>query len=265
VESFDLIVIPDNEEEGSAEICVEASIQDRQYTFLLDTGAAITRVPWDEFTSEFPVKGIHESSSVLGDLQYERITIPDFRLGSIVVGSFNVTRIPAGDAQTRGLIGMDLLQNFPCSFLFDENRVVLEPVVSDRLNDLILDDRQHPYITASAAGNSVQAVWDTGTSLTCVDLGFIQENRRAFEDAGESQGSDSSGNTVTTPIYLMKDFSCDGYLFPGHKVVGLDLSFVNSRIKHPMTMILGYNTLYMANWVFDFPARRWGIICMLDA
>jgi hypothetical protein len=37
---------------------------------------------------------------------------------------------------------------------------------------------------------------------------------------------------------------------------------VNSKIEHPMTMILGYSTLYRADWVFDFPGRKWGILEM---
>jgi hypothetical protein len=30
-----------------------------------------------------------------------------------------------------------------------------------------------------------------------------------------------------------------------------------------MTMILGYSTLSQANWLFDFPRRKWGILEML--
>jgi hypothetical protein len=117
----------------------------------------------------------------LGDLQYERITVPDFRLGSIVVGSFDVTRIPAGSAQTRGLIGMDLLQNFPCSFLFDENRVALEPAESERLNELILDERQHLIPRPLAPGRAaVERVLPALPVLQVVERADEEISRRVM-------------------------------------------------------------------------------------
>ena len=106
-------------------------------------------------------------------------------------------------------------------------------------------------------------MWDTGASLTCVDAGFIARHSDAFKPAGQSGGTDASGSSVETPLYWMHGLSCGGQAFPAHKVVGIDLSFVNSKIEYPMTMILGYSTLYHANWLFDFPQRKWVILEML--
>ncbi|MEJ2750660.1 MAG: hypothetical protein P8183_22555 [Anaerolineae bacterium] len=144
--------------------------------------------------------------------------------------------------------------------LGNENRVAFAPAPADGLNDLFLDDKSHPYVPVTCRGTTVPAVWDTGASLTCVDVGFIASHPDAFEPAGQSGGTDASGSSINTPLYWMRDFSCGGRAFPVHKVVGIDLSFVNSKIEHPMTMILGYSTLYQADWVFDFPGRKWGIL-----
>jgi len=54
-------------------------------------------------------------------------------------------------------------------------------------------------------------------------------------------------------------------VFPPHRVAGVDLSHVNSTIEVRMDMILGYGTLRKANWLFDFPRKRWAITKRLGA
>lgn len=263
MKGFELIVRFDEQEEGGAEIWVEVTIQGRPYEFLLDTGAGITRVRWDEFTSQLPHAGSYQSSGVLAEIHYDLIRIRDFKLGSIERKDLTVARMAEGSTARDNLVGMDVLKDYCCSFLFDENIVSLEPGPVHRLNDLFLDHRLHPYVTIDCMGTA-QATWDTGASLTCVDLGFIESHPKAFEVAGQSAGTDASGNSILSPLFLMEGFSCGGYAFPEHTVVGIDLGFVNARIQHPMTMILGYSTLGKANWVFDFPKRRWGIVEMRE-
>lgn len=256
---FDLILKFDEEDEDSAEIYVAGTIGTRPYTFLLDTGAAMTNLVWDDYTRHLPRTGEHQSSGVLGDIQNDLITIRDLKVGSLAKESFTAARLDQNHPHARSLIGMDLLKEHCCHFLFGENRVVFAPAPGDRLNDLFLDDKMHPYVPVTCDGETVPTVWDTGASLTCVDAAFIARHPDAFAPAGQSGGTDASGNSVETPLYWMRGLACGGQTFSEHKVVGLDLSFVNSRIDHPMTMILGYSTLYRANWVFDFPGRKWGI------
>jgi hypothetical protein len=262
---FDLFLKFDEQDKDDAQIYVAGTIQERPYTFLLDTGAAVTNLCWDEFTSQLPRQGDHQSSGILGDIHNDLVTIRELKVGSLEKKSLTVARLNQDHHQARSLIGMDLLREHCCHFLFSENRVSFEPAPADGLNDLFLDDKMHPYVPVTCAGSTVPAVWDTGASLSCVDAGFIAGHPDAFEKAGESGGMDASGNTIDTPLYWMRGLSCGGHEFPVHKVVGIDLSFVNSRIEHPMTMILGYSTLYKANWFFDFPRRKWGILEMLPA
>ncbi len=257
---FDLILKFDEDDPDSAEICVEGMVGQRPYTFLLDTGAATTSLIWDDYTSQLPRHGRHQSSGLLGDIEDDLVTIHDLRVGSLIKKSATVTRLSQNHPQARSLIGMDLLHEFCCHFLFSQNRVVFAPAPADGLNALFLDDKFHPYVPVTCDGETAPTVWDTGASLTCVDAGFIAGHPDAFEPAGQSGGTDASGNSVETPLYWMRGLSCGGRAFPVHKVVGIDLSFVNSKIRHPMTMILGYSTLYQTDWVFDFPGRQWGIL-----
>lgn len=257
---FDLILKFDEQDEDSAEVCVAGMVGERPYTFLLDTGAATTSLAWDDYTSQLPRQGRRQSSGLLGDIEDDLVTIRDLKVGSLVKTAHTVARLTQNHPHARSLIGMDLLQDYSCHFLFSQNRVAFAPAPADRLNDLFLDAKMHPYVPVSCAGSTVQTVWDTGASLTCVDAGFIASHPDAFEPAGQSGGTDASGNSIETPLYWMRGFSCGGHAFSVHKVVGIDLSFVNSKIEHPMTMILGYSTLHQADWTFDFPGRKWGIL-----
>ena len=47
--------------------------------------------------------------------------------------------------------------------------------------------------------------------------------------------------------------------FGSHKAVAVDLAGVNSTLEYPMDLILGYPTIRQADWLFDFPARRWAV------
>jgi hypothetical protein len=40
--------------------------------------------------------------------------------------------------------------------------------------------------------------------------------------------------------------------------VVVDLAGANSMLRYPMDLIVGYPTIRRAEWLFDFPARRWG-------
>lgn len=263
MEGFEFSLKPDEQDEEGAEVWVQATIEGRPYDFLLDTGAATTTLQWDEFTGSMARQGSRESSGVLGKIEDDLITVHDFRLGSIQRATLTAARMAEGRQGVPNLLGMNVLKSHCCTFLFSENRVSLEPNSPALLSDLFLDEKAHPYVPVACLGNAGQAVWDTGASLTCVDMGFIEGNPQAFAEAGSSAGSDASGSTITTPLFVMKGFSCGGQLFPNHRVVGIDLSFVNSTISHPMTMILGYSTLRLANWLFDFPRRKWRILEML--
>lgn len=61
-------------------------------------------------------------------------------------------------------------------------------------------------------------------------------------------------------MFLMTGAQLGGIDFPPHPVAGVDLSRVNASIQLPMDMILGYTTLRLADWYFDFPGRKWALL-----
>jgi hypothetical protein len=161
-------------------------------------------------------------------------------------------------ADIHNLIGMDLLKDFCLHFLFDQNRVEVESADVPLL-DLFLGAKFHPYVDVQFGSVFAKVVWDTGASITIVNADFIQKNPTLFTAAGQSSGTDSTGTAMDSAMYVMGEAIIGGVAFAPHKVAAVDLSFVNTTTDVPMDLILGYSTLRQANWLFDFPRRKWAI------
>ena len=263
---FRLIIQPDEDDAESAQVFVDGTVGGKCYRFLLDTGAARTSLILDDYTSTFESAAKHASSGLFATNSDDLIVVPNLEVGPIVRKSLSVCRVVDRPAAVSSLIGMDLLRELSCHFKFDENRVVVDFMPErNAFHDLYLDDRFHPYIDIQFGTTTAKAVWDTGASITVVDSQFVEKHPTFFRRVGESTGTDASGSQQTTPMYSMSDAVIGGYSFPPHKVAGVNLSHVNATLAIPMDLIVGYSTLRRANWLFDFPGKRWAIANLLDA
>ena len=265
---FNLIIKPDPENAEEAEVYVDGTLDGRAYRFLLDTGAARSSIIQDEYTSQFDSLGKNDSSGVFAAVSDDLITVPRIVIGPISRQNFTLVRA-AINPGVKNLIGMDLLKEFCCHFLFDEQRVLVDAEDFSEsayaFEPLFLDRRSHPYINVQFGAVEAKAVWDTGASITLADLNFINSQPAFFAEAGRSIGTDATGNQQETPMFMMSAAVIGQHLFPPHRVVGVDLAPVNSQIEMPMDLILGYSTLSKANWLFDFPGVRWAISKWLGA
>ncbi len=259
-----LIIEPDPDEIDAAGVYVEGTIGDRPYRFLLDTGAATSSVVADDITAAFPRAGEHKSSGVFAPSHNDLITVPRLTVGPIERAPFTLTRTPRDAPGISSLIGMDVLKDFCCHFLFDENRVLLDNDTAFGADaprhDLIFDSKFHPYIMVTFEdGAQAQTVWDTGAALTVVDTAFIGQHPALFTPAGRSIGTDATGTEAETPMYVMAASVMGGEAFPAVRVAGVDLSPVNAMIERRMDMILGYSLTRHADWLFDFPRAKWSV------
>jgi len=265
---FPLIIEPDPEDVDAAQVLVDAILDGRPYRFLLDTGTARTAVQLDEYTSTFPPMGTNTSSGVFAQVSEELITVPSIKLGPITKQNMPVVRVASSGAVLGNLIGMDLLKDVCCHVLFDEQRVEVdppeEPGISDTTQVLFLDRVGHPYVDVQFDDVLARAVWDSGAGITIADLNFIRQHPAWFRHVGQSRGTDATGFTRETPTFTMGSTTIGSKLFPPHTVAGVDLEHVNATIDVPMDLILGYSTLRRANWLFDFPRRRWAVTRVLD-
>jgi hypothetical protein len=253
---FNLIIIPDPDEPEAAEVYVDGHVDGRPYRFLLDTGAARSGLVLDEYTSTFDSVGTHGSSGVFSPVSDDLITVPGIEIGPISRRNFTLARAAAASGKPN-LVGMDLLKDLRCHFLFDEQRVVVDADDASEsgyaFEPLVLGPKFHPYLDVQFGDVHAQAVWDTGASLTVVDVDFIHRQPTFFEEVGHSTGTDAAGTQMETPMFVMSAAGIGRHTFPPHRVAGVDLS------NMPMDLILGYSTWSRANWLFDFPGKKWAI------
>lgn len=263
MEIIELVIKPDEDEPGAAEVLVEGSLDGRARQFLLDSGAARSNVLLDEQTSQYPSVATAESSGLFSSSQYDVIEIQSLLLGSHEIRDFRLHRQQQESAHAQNLIGMDFLKHHRCFFDFESARLILNPPAALteglHLHALTMDQRDHPYISVDLGSMNAQTTWDTGAGVTVVDQAFIEKNAELFTADKPSHGTDSSGTTRETPMYRMAALVIGNQKFGSHRVAAVDLSHLNAKVERPMDMILGYTTLQQATWYFDFPGRQWAI------
>ena len=98
-----------------------------------------------------------------------------------------------------------------------------------------------------------------GSGATLVNRDFWLGHPELFEPIGTSAGTDGQGQRAETPLLLMAESAIGQRAFGRHQAVAVDLSGVNRTLEYPMDLILGYPTIRQADWLFDFPAKRWAL------
>lgn len=263
----DLTIQQDEEEPSAAEVLVQADVDGRPYTFLLDTGAARSSLRLNQHTQSYKAVASATSSGLFGPQSFDVIEVERLKLAGLELAGFQVHRQREASGYRHNLIGMDLLRQHRCLFLFDEGKLILDPddpvQVEAQFQPLLMDDRGHPYLQPRLGECEAFATWDSGAGVTVVDQGFIEANPNHFEKSGTSQGTDSSGASQPTPMYLMTGAVLGQFEFAAHRAAGVDLSHINRDLERPMDLVLGFTTLRLANWYFDFPQLQWAIVELL--
>jgi len=251
-----LIIEPDPDDPDFATVMVDATVAGRPYRLLLDTGAARTQLDPDEYVSGLSLVGEDSSSAAFGGRVTDPVvTITDLDVGPLRMARLDVTR---SERAVGSRLGMDVLGQHCCHFRLDAGVMGLDaPPGIQAENDLLLSRRGHAYVEVQWPDASGRACWDTGSSPTIVDRGFWIGHPELFEQIGVSVGTDGNGEQAETPLLLMAESVIGQRVFDRHKAVAVDLSRVNSTLEYPMDLILGYPTMRQADWLFDFPAKRW--------
>jgi hypothetical protein len=259
-QTVSLVIEPDPDDPGCADVMVDGMLDGRPYRFVLDTGGARTYVVADDFLTALTGSGAVRSAGVFAPNRNAMVRVSELVVGPVRATDVEVALIEAAQPGARNLLGMDVLKNFQCHFRFDSATLVIDDAVgADGMRPLLMDDASHPYVEVTWPGVTANSVWDSGAGITIVDRAFWSEHRGLFEDLGSSVGTDSTGAQVETQTYTVAAPRIGGQQFDPHKVAVVDLSEPNSKLDRPMDMILGYPALRQANWLFDFPRRQWRI------
>ena len=258
-----LIIEAEPDDPDCATVMVDGTVAGRPYRFILDTGAARTQLEADDYTSTLEPMPGESSSGVFASRSDPVVTVTDVAVGPIRVATLDVACVTPAPSRPGNLLGMDVLQRYRCLFRLEAAVLDVEPPADDQAGrDLRMDSRGHVYVDVSWPGwpdVTAQACWDTGAGITIVNRDFWLAHPLLFEEAGTSTGTDATGATLETPVVLLAEAVIGGRPFGEHHAAVVDLSRANSAIELPMDLILGYPTLRQADWLFDFPARRWTI------
>jgi hypothetical protein len=252
-----LIIEPDPDESEFATVLVDATIAGRDYRLVLDTGAPVTQLDTDDYLADLAPVGADDSSGTFG----RRVTDPLVRIPDLIVGGdvpVDGLDVRRSESRSGSVLGMDVLGRYCCQFQLDARTLLLDSghaPAADR--ELLVSNRGHVYVDVSWPGITARACWDTGAGPTLVNEAFWRAHAELFTSVGTLMGTDSNGDQSETPLLMMAGPVIGGRTFTAHKVVAVDLAGVNATIEHPMDLIVGYPTIRQADWLFDFPARRW--------
>ncbi len=254
-----LVIEADPDDPDCAVVLVDGTIAGRPYRFVLDTGAARTHVVSDEFTMTLPKVGTHTSSAIFGAEQQLLVALEGVSVGPLAASRVDAQLVDRGQPNAQNLLGMDVLKQYCCHFRFGDRTLSVGTTATGTRRRLRTDDVAHPYLDVNWPGASALSAWDSGAGITIVDEGFWQQHVGLFNARGTSIGTDAFGARVDTPTFMMVEAEIGGEVFEPHKVAVVDLSSLNATVDPPVDLILGYTTLRQADWLFDFPDKRWAI------
>ena len=134
-----LIIEPDQDEPSFAGVYAEGTVAGRAYRFLLDTGAARTRLATDQYTGSLPVAGADSPAGAFGGRADDSlVTVTDLVAGPLRAAVLDVGL--RGDGPN--LLGMDVLGQHCCVFRLDAGVLVVDE--TDRLEagrDLLVGEQ----------------------------------------------------------------------------------------------------------------------------
>lgn len=255
-----LRVVPDEEFDECALLCVDGTVSGTPHPFVLDSGSATTQIADPDALLSASVVGEDTAEGLFGRAPVERVAVSDLTVPGLTAGRRTVARLRTGGAGARSLLGLDVLGEH--ALLLDGPAATLHTTAAGGLAaDLPLErgTRGHCYLpVVLPGGRAVRALWDTGADITVVDRELVTSHPELFTALGSATGTDSSGTTAVTDVGRMEAYRIADVPFTSHIVAIADFGAV-TELPEPFEMVLGYPTLRQAIWSMDLPSRRWAV------
>jgi hypothetical protein len=250
-----LIIEPDADEPGCAQVRIDGMIGGRRRRFMLDTGAARTQVigVFEEARHDEATSG----GVFAAEAPHQLLDVREFRVGPIRIPRLEVACVAPSESAIE-LLGMDVLGRYCCEFSFTGARLLACSSPCPRADQpLFRSGRGHANVRVQWGEIEALGCWDTGASITVVGHHFFQDHRELFREPSRSIGTDVTNTSVSTPTFTMDGPEIGDHRFAPHRVAVVDLGIVNAHTDRPIDMILGYPTLRQADWIMDFPRDLW--------
>lgn len=245
-----LEIVPDVDDRRLASVFVQLQVDGHPVRALLDSGAARSAVFDSADIQRRQVPG--EGTGIFGvTADQQRAVLPVCFAGQ-QLGPLELDVIPADQSTCEALVGQDVLSRFRCEYRLAEGVLIVGGDSPEKVHPIHVGSRRHVYVTVTwPTGQTADAVIDTGASVTVVDERFAADHPSLFTHDSMSEGTDSSGTVMQTPMVQMAAARLLGAEFRASVAAVVDLSAANSTIERKMDLILGWPILSQGTFVID--------------
>lgn len=248
----------DDLEPESVVLIVEGSAVGEPLRFVVDTGAARCSLPDVGAISELIAIGADPGRGVSGSVSGDDLVIVD----EIMIGELSTRAVGASrSSRSRPLLGMNVLGEHRCHFRFTADQLDVDGpnVTSGRERALARHPNGSPLVDVKVGDVTTRAVWDTGASLSVVDIQFVRAHPDLFEFGADGSGFDAVGTALTGRHARLAPCTIGARLFEASACIIIDLAALNAVLDEPINLIVGMPIIRRADWLFDFPANSWHV------
>lgn len=257
--SAELRVVPNPFPSGK--VYADCVIDGTRVTCFLDTGSAMSLVAPQGKFKRYPDLGSFQFKSASGKPQRaDTIQTRTFELDGHTVRNARVGRLR--DDSVEDTLGMDILGRQPFALEF-RNRPAMRvsPKPPEKTsNDLSVGRHGLMSVPVTWGEAPALAVWDTGATITAVDLRFARTHPENFKRVRRHvDGIDGTGQKISVESWRAKKLQVGSRSFRNVLVVALDLGLLNGETSGRADAVLGFNIIRKADWYFDPARRRWSV------
>ena len=253
------LTIRADDDPGTALLYVTAAVDGVEHEFLLDTGAARSRLPrspqterWEADDPDPGSRGVFGSRATGSQAR-----VPEIALGPIIARDVVVDVADDGPA----ILGVDVLAGHRIGVRLSARSLQIdEQAAIDRWRPLRLSSRGHPLLEVRWDATTAVAVWDTGASTTVVDSDLARTFPGVFAVTGAATGVDVNGQEGSSGRVRVSPCRIGERSFAVSTAATVPLAGLARDGDPAFTLIIGYPLITQADWVFDFRARMWGYL-----
>jgi predicted aspartyl protease len=244
----------------SGRIFLKANLDGHGIRCFWDSGCYKTQLSVNSFSKDYKKVGTGKLLGVAGiATRTDKIMIGTVSLGAIVRSNFQASRCSVQKAP-KVTLGIDFFKKK--SFVVDFLRNVLDtnPPLRRGKERLVIAPRGHLFINCKVGGKVVEALWDTGAGLNCVDTKYVNSNPRQFKFIRSvASGRDILGKPVAMRLLEASQVVIQTSRFKDVRFLEMDLGPVSKVLGVPIPFLLGFNTITKANWYFNLKDQSWSV------
>lgn len=246
---------------GAGDIRVPCQINGQAFPDCkVDTGAVVSSVKKNLFVSSYNVINTVSVTSVSGARSSCDVTIVPLEFGSqahdqsllMVCEQLKNTGVDA-------ILGADVLLSQPLVINFKTKSVEVNANPPGKGLSSFTQDEVGHILLPLRIGRETQskAMFDSGASMTLVDLAFVKSHPEYFTVVRDDTVVDTHGNTMGSQLVITKVVEVGEIRFVAEYMMAVDLSAAKELMGEDVNFILGFNFVKLGQWYFSVPEKLW--------